>query len=74
MQEQYTILNKVAGFPKGFKIFTCGSGRKRSAVIVSNNDIDIIAITQASHEDAILTEFRYEGLKFYGASLYLPVD
>ena len=74
VQEPYTILNKVAGFPKGFKIFTSGNGRKRSAIIVNNNDIDVIAITQASHEDAILTEFRYQGLKFYGASLYLPID
>jgi hypothetical protein len=73
VQEPYTILNKVTGFPKGFKIFTRGSDRKRSAIIVNNN-IDVIAITQASHEDAILTEFRYEGIKFYGASLYFPID
>ena len=74
VQEPYTILNKVAGFPKGFKIFTRGSDRKRSAIIVNNKDIDVIAITQASHEDAILSEFRYEGIKFYGASLYFPID
>jgi len=62
VQEQYTILNKVAGFPKDFKIFTCGQDRIRSAIIVNNNDLDAIAITQASHEDDILTEFRYEVL------------
>ena len=69
VQEPYTILNKAAGFHKGCKIFTCGWDRKRSAIII-NNDIDVIV----SHEDAILTEFRYEGLIFYGASLYLPID
>jgi len=74
VQETYTILNKVVGFPKDFKIFTCGWDRIRSTIIVSNNDLDVIAITQSSHEDAILSEFRYEGLKFYGASLYLPID
>jgi hypothetical protein len=74
VQEPYTILNKVAGFPKGFKISTCGWDRKRSAIIINNNNIDVITITQVSHEDAILTEFRYEGLIFYGASLYLPID
>jgi len=57
VQEPYTILNDVAGFPKGFKIFAHGSCRKRSAIIV-NNDVDVIAITQVSHEDAILTEIR----------------
>jgi len=74
VQEPYTILNKVVGFPKDFKIFTCGRDRIRSAIIVNNNDLDAISITQASHEDAILTQFRHEGLKFYGASLYLPID
>jgi len=74
VQEPYTILSKVAGCPKQFKIFTCSWDRIRSAIIVNNNDLDVITTTQASHEDAILTEFRYEGLKFYGASLYLPID
>jgi hypothetical protein len=64
----------VAGFPKGFNIFTCGTDRKRSAIIINNNHIDVIAITKASLEVAILAEFRYGGIKFYGASLFLPID
>jgi len=64
VQEPYTVVNNVAGFPKPFKIFAHGNGRKRSAIIVSNN-ID---------EDAILIEISYEGLTFYGASLYFPID
>jgi hypothetical protein len=55
LQEPYTILNNVAGFPKGFRIFAHGRGRKRAAIVV-NNAIDVIAITQVSHEDIILTE------------------
>jgi sugar/nucleoside kinase (ribokinase family) len=64
----------VAGFPKGFKIFTHGGGRKRAATVINNNDIDIIAIAQGSHEDATLTEIRYKGISLFGASLYLPID
>jgi hypothetical protein len=60
----------VAGFPKSFKIFAYGNGRKRSAVIVNNNNIDAVAIKQASDEDATLIEISYKGLNFYGASLY----
>ena len=74
VQEPYTIQNKVDGFPKCFKIYTSGKNRIRSAIITNNTDMDVIAITQASHEDAILTEIKYEGLKFYEASLYLPID
>jgi hypothetical protein len=72
--EPYTIHNNVAGFPKGFRIFAHGRGRKRIAIVVNSNDVDVIAITQVSHEDVFLTEIRYEGLKLYGASLYLPID
>ena len=74
VQEPYTAFNNVAGFPKSFRIFAHGNGRKRSAVIVNNNFIDAIAIKQVSNEDAILIEFSYEGLTFYGASLYFPID
>jgi hypothetical protein len=35
VQEPYTILNKVAGFPKDFKIFTCGWDTIRSTIIVT---------------------------------------
>jgi hypothetical protein len=74
VQEPYTIENKVAGFPKDFKIFTHGGDRIRSAIIVNNNELDVILISQASHGDAIVTEFRHEELIFFGVSLYLPID
>lgn len=60
VQEPYTVLNKVAGLPKSFRIFAHGSNRKRSAIIVNNNQVDVIAISQVSHENIILTEFRYD--------------
>jgi len=36
--------------------------------------VDVTAITQASQEDAILTQIRYKGVKLYGTSLNLPID
>jgi hypothetical protein len=71
VQEPYTSLNNVVGFPKSFRIFAIGNKRKREAIIVNNNHADVIAITQVPHEDIILTELRYKGLTFYGARLYL---
>jgi uncharacterized protein YebE (UPF0316 family) len=72
VQEHYTIHNNVAGFPKGFRIFAHGGGRKRAAIAV--NDIDVTAITQVSQEDTIQTEIRYKGTKLFGTSVYLPID
>jgi hypothetical protein len=64
----------VAGFPKYFKLFACGNARKRTAVIVNNNNIDAVAIQRVSDEDAILIEISYKGLSLFGASLYLAID
>jgi hypothetical protein len=73
VQEPYTVLNNVAGFPKYFRIFASGGGRKRSAIIINNN-IDAIAIRQVSNEDATVLELRHGDVKFYGTSLYFPID
>lgn len=73
VQEPYTVLNNVAGFPKSLRIFAHGVGRKRSAIIINNN-IDAIAIRQLSNEDATLLELRHGDYNFYGASLCFPID
>jgi hypothetical protein len=65
----------VVGFLKYFKISACGNGRKRTAVIVNNNNnIDAVAIKHVSDEDAILIEIGCKGLSFYGASLSFVTD
>ena len=74
LQEPYTVRNNVAGFPKSFRIFAYGNGRKSAAVIVNNNNIDAVAVKQVSDEDASLIEFSCKCLKFYGASLYFAID
>jgi hypothetical protein len=35
VQDPYTSHNNVAGFPKGFKIFAHGRGRKRVAIVIN---------------------------------------
>jgi len=74
LQEPYTVRNNMAGFPKSFRIFAYGNGRKIAAVIVNNNKIDAVAVKQVSDEDASLIEFSCKGLKFYGASVYFTID
>jgi hypothetical protein len=64
----------VAGFPKTFKIVAYGNGRKRSAAIVKNNNIDAVAIEQISEEGATFVEFNYRGKNVYGGSLYFAMD
>lgn len=74
VQEPYMVQNNVAGFPKSFRIFANGGDRKKSAIIINNNNIDAIAVRQLSNEDTTLLELRHGDLNFYGAILYLPID
>jgi len=74
VQEPYIVHNRVAGFHKGLKILTHGEGRIRAAILINNNEVDAITITQGSHEDAILTEIKYKGISLFRASIYMPIN
>jgi len=51
----------------------CGNGRKRSALLVNNKEIDVVLITQLSDEDCIVVEISYGNFNFYGISLYFDI-
>jgi len=57
--ELYIIRNNLGGIPKSVRTYVCGNGRKRSALLVNNEEIDIVLITQLSVEDCIVVEISY---------------
>lgn len=73
VQEPYNIHNHLAGIPKSLRTFVSGNGRKRSAVIVNNKEVDVLLITQLSNEDCIVAEISYKNLKFYGICSYFDI-
>ena len=73
VQEPYIIRNNLAGIPKSLRNYVCGNGRKRSALLVNNKDIDVILIRQLSDEDCIVVQISYGNFKFYGISLYCDI-
>jgi hypothetical protein len=50
IQEPYISQNQVTEISRNYKVFTCGSGRKRAAVVVVNKMIDALLIVQLSEE------------------------
>ena len=72
VQEPYIIRNNLAGIPKLLRTYVSGNGRKRSALLVNNKDIDVL-ITQLSDEDCIVVEISYGNFKFYGISSYFDI-
>jgi len=45
-------------------------GRKRTAIVINNDQLDVTLITQLSNEDCVAVEVRSEAVKFYSVSMY----
>jgi hypothetical protein len=73
LQEPYIIHNRLAGIPKSLRTYVSGNGRKRSAILVNNKEIDAALITQLSDEDCIVVEISYRNKTFYGISCYFDI-
>lgn len=71
IQEPYTLKRRVIGVPTQYKTLTLGKDRSRAAIIVTNNRIDAMVITQLSDADAVAVEITKGDLKFIIASMYL---
>jgi len=46
VQEPYIIRNNQAGIPKSLRTYVSGNGRKRSALLVNNKEIDVVRHTR----------------------------
>jgi hypothetical protein len=73
VQEPYYIRNNLAGIPKSLRTYMSGNGRKRSALLVNNKEIDVVLTTQFSDEDCIVAEISYRNTKFYRISSYFDI-
>jgi Cft2 family RNA processing exonuclease len=62
--------NHLAGIPKSLRTYVSGNGRKRSALLVNNKEIDVVLITQLS-DDCIVAEISYRNTKFYGIAILM---
>jgi len=74
IQEPYIYQNHVTGISRKHRIFTCGNGRKRAAILVANKWIDALLISQLSEEDIVVVEIIQGNLKFIAASIYLDIE
>jgi hypothetical protein len=47
-----------------------GDGRKRTAIVINNDQLGATLITQLSNEDCVAVEVRSEAVKFCSVSMY----
>jgi SAM-dependent MidA family methyltransferase len=71
IQEPYVYQNRIKGITRDYKTYAYGDNKSRAAIIISNDTIDAITITQCSDSDAVLAEIRMGRDSFYAASIYM---
>ena len=59
VQEPYLFQEERGGSRK-YRTYSYGEGRRRAAIIIANNSIDAILITQHSDKDTVLLEIQRE--------------
>jgi hypothetical protein len=62
------------GIEEKYRIFTAGKGKHRAAIVIPNNAIDAILITQISDGDTVFIEVIHENMKFFAASMYFDTE
>ena len=51
-------------------MYTSADGRKRTAIVINNDQLDVTLITQLSNEDCVAVEVCSEAVKFYSVSMH----
>ena len=68
------IPNRPVGIETKYRIFTAGNRKHRAAVVIPNNKIDAMLITQISNEHRVFLEIKHENLKFFAACMYFDIE
>ena len=58
IQEPYFYQNSPKGITRGYRTYTHGTGKSRATIIVTNNTIDALLLTQYSDKDTVLLEIQ----------------
>jgi SAM-dependent MidA family methyltransferase len=74
IQEPYVYQNRIKGITKGYRTYACGEEKSRAAIIIPNDTIDAIMITQCSDNDMVLLEIKMGQETFYAASAYMEYN
>jgi hypothetical protein len=71
VQEPYVHQNRIKGITGNYRIYAYGKERSRAAIIIPNDTIDALMITQCSDKNIVLLEIKVGQATFYTASAYM---
>jgi hypothetical protein len=55
-------------------VFSTGTGKHRTVIIIRNDNIDAILIAKISDEDTVVLELTYNNLKLYAICMYFDIE
>jgi len=61
--EPYVYQKRPVGFGRRYRVFSAGTGKRRTAIIIRNNNIDAILLYKSSDEDTAVAELTYNNLR-----------
>jgi len=74
VQEPYIYQNRPVGFGKKYRVFTAGTGKHRTAIIIRNDNVDAILLSEISDEDTVVLELIFNNLEFYAVCMYFDIQ
>jgi len=74
IQKPYLCQNRPKGIAKGYRKYIYGDGKSTAAIVIPNNALDALLITQLPNNDAVLLEIHNGSKCFYAASVYLDYN
>jgi hypothetical protein len=73
-QKPYLYQGEIKGVPRKYRTYSQGVGKRRAAVIIGNNSIGAILLTQNSDNDTVLVEIQQGNETYYAASIYMDYN
>jgi len=72
-QEPYVYQNRPVGFGRRYRVFSAGTGKRRTAIIIRNDNIDAILLYKISDEGTVVLELTYNNLRLYAICMYFDI-
>jgi len=73
IQETYLYKHRMTGISNSYRSYTSLEDNNQATIVITNQLIDAVLITQLSDTDTVLLELDYNNTRFFTASIYFDI-
>jgi SAM-dependent MidA family methyltransferase len=66
--------NRPKGIGRGYRTYTHGEGKSRAVILITNDTLDAILITEYSDNDTVLLEIHKGSNTYHATSVYMEYN